>query len=124
MNMDLPEKAKLLRIFIGEMDKVAHVPLYEAIIREARAAGLAGATSWRGIMSFGPTSRIRSAKILDISADLPVVVEIVDEEERVDAFLPKLAELFKAACSGGLVTLEKVEVIRYAHGCQKERNEN
>jgi uncharacterized protein len=119
--MKLSGQAKLLRIFTGEMDKVNHVPLYEAIIREARAAGLAGATAWRGMMGFGPTSRIRSAKILDISADLPVIVEIVDEEAKIDAFRTKLSELFDAANSGGLVTMEKVEILRYVHGVDEDR---
>jgi uncharacterized protein len=117
--MEISGPAKLLRIFVGEMDKVRHVPLYEAIVREARAAGLAGATSWRGTMGFGPTSRIRSAKVLDISADLPVIVEIIDEERKIDAFLPKLSELFSLASSGGLVTMEKVEIKRYTHGASK-----
>lgn len=114
--MELSGTAKLLRIFIGEMDKVRHIPLYEAIVREARAAGLAGATSWRGIMGFGPTSRIRSAKVLDISADLPVIVEIVDSEEKIDGFLDTLTKLFEESSSGGLVTMEKVEIKRYTHG--------
>jgi hypothetical protein len=114
--MELSGAAKLLRIFIGEMDKVRHIPLYEAIVREARAAGLAGATSWRGIMGFGPTSRIRSAKVLDISADLPVIVEIVDSEEKINGFLDTLTKLFAESSSGGLVTMEKVEIKRYTHG--------
>ena len=82
--------AKLLRIFLGESDKVKHTAMYEAIVREARRAGLAGATAWRGIMGFGPTSRIRTARILDLSTDLPIIVEIADEEEKINRFLPVL----------------------------------
>ena len=114
--MELNGEAKLLRIFIGESDKVHHVPLYEAIVREASVAGLAGATAWKGQMGFGPSSRIRTSKILDLSGDLPMIVEINDSESRINAFLPKLHELFEQAKCGGLVTMEKVEIIRYTHG--------
>lgn len=113
--MELPDEAKLLRIFIGESDKHTHTPLYEAIVKEARAAGLAGATVSRGILAFGPTSRVRTAKVLDLSADLPVIVEIVDEIEKINAFLPRLHALMAEANSGGLVTIEKVQVIHYLH---------
>lgn len=113
--MELKGEAKLLRIFLGESDKVRHVPLYEAIVKEARSAGLAGATAWRGVLGYGPTSRIRSAKILDLSSDLPVVIEINDDEDKINAFLPRLHELFEAAQSGGLITIEKVQVIKYLH---------
>jgi PII-like signaling protein len=114
--MELTGETKLLRIFIGESDKVKHVPLFEAIVREARSAGLAGATAWQGLMSYGPTSHLRTAKILDLSADLPVVIEIVDTEEKIQSFLPKLSEFFETAQCGGLVTMEKVGVIKYTHG--------
>ena len=114
--MELKGEAKLLRIFLGEADKVKHTALYEAIIRESRKMGLAGATVWRGIMGFGATSRIRTAKILDLSTDLPVIVEIIDEEEKINPFLPVLKELFESAQCGGLVTMEKVQVIKYLHG--------
>ena len=116
--MEALSEAKLLRVFIGESDKVRHVPLYEAIVREAKAAGLAGATAWRGLMGFGPSTRIRTAKILDLSADLPVVVEITDEEAQIAAFLPELDRLFADSKSGGLVTLENVQIIRYRHGAR------
>ena len=116
--MEALSEAKLLRVFIGESDKVLHVPLYEAIVREAKAAGLAGATAWRGLMGFGPSTRIRTAKILDLSADLPVVVEITDEEAQIAAFLPVLDRLFADSKSGGLVTLENVQIIRYRHGAR------
>jgi len=114
--MELTGEAKLLRIFIGESDKIKHTPLYEMIAKEARSAGLAGSTVWRGILSYGPTSHIRTAKILDLSTDLPIIIEIVDTETKVDAFIPKLNSLFEEAQSGGLVTIEKVDIIKYSHG--------
>lgn len=114
--MELKGEAKLLRIFLGESDKLRHTPLYEVIVREARAAGLAGATAWRGILGYGPTTRIRTAKFLDLSSDMPVIIEINDDEEKINAFLPKLHELFEAALSGGLITIEKVQVIKYLRG--------
>jgi PII-like signaling protein len=117
--MELQGEAKLLRVFVGEADKLRHVPLYEAIVREAKAAGLAGATAWKGVMGFGPSSRIRTAKILDLSADLPMVVEINDAEEKINAFLPRLQAIFEQAGSGGLVTIERVQVIRYTHGTDR-----
>ena len=79
--------------------------------------GLAGATVWRGIMGFGPTSHIRTSRILDLSTDLPVIIEIADSEEKINSFLPVLNELFESSGCGGLVTVENVEVIRYRHGC-------
>ncbi len=114
--MELTGEAKLLRIFIGESDKVQHVPLYEAIVREAKAGGLAGATAWRGITGYGSGSRIRTAKLLDLSSDLPVVIEVTDREDRINAFLPKLDALFAAADCGGLITIEKVQIIKYRPG--------
>jgi PII-like signaling protein len=111
--MEEKSEAKLLRIFIGESDKVHHVPLYEAIVREARTAGLRGATAWKGLLGFGASSRIRTAKILDLAADLPMIIEIADHEERIQSFLPRLQELFEQAQCGGLVTVENVHVIRY-----------
>jgi len=114
--MELKSEAKLLRIFLGEADKVKHTALYEVIVREAHQLGLAGATAWRGIMGFGPTSRIRTARILDLSTDLPIVVEIADEEEKINRFLPILHDLFESAQCGGLVTVENVKVIKYLHG--------
>ena len=99
----------LLRIFIGESDKVGHKPLYEVIVLKAREAGLAGATVLRGVMGFGKNSILHTAKILRLSEDLPMVVEIVDSLEKAEAFLPTLDEMIK----DGLVTLEKVKVIHY-----------
>src|SRR6478736_4712805 len=107
--MHLPHEATLLRIFIGETDRWHHKPLYEAIVLKARELHLAGATVLRGTMGFGKSSRLHTAKILRLSFDLPVVIEIVDEEAKIQNFLPVLDEMIK----GGLVTLEKVRVIDY-----------
>jgi uncharacterized protein len=114
--MEAQSDAKLLRIFIGESDKIRHLPLYEVIVREAKTAGLAGATAWRGIMGYGPSTRIRTAKILDLSSDMPIVIEITDEEPKIAAFLPAVDRLFEESKCGGLITLEKVQIIRYRHG--------
>ena len=110
--MNLPEDAVLLRIFVGESDRYDHRPLYEAIVIKARETGLAGATVLRGPMGFGKSSHLHTAKILRLSMDLPMVIEIVDTEEKINAFLP----LLDAMMGGGLVTLEKVKVIRYRGG--------
>src|SRR5678816_234525 len=112
--MQLPEDALLLRIYIGESDRSQHQPLYEAIVLKARELHLAGATVLRGPMGFGAASRIHTAKILRLSMDLPMVIEIVDAEEKVNALLPFLNEMM----GGGLVTLEKVKVIHY-RGAQR-----
>jgi PII-like signaling protein len=114
--MELKGTAKLLRIFFGEADKIHHTPMHETIVQAARSAGMAGATVWRGILAFGPTSRVRTTKVLDLSTDLPIILEIVDEESKIDAFMPKLHDLFEQAGCGGLITIEKVEVIHYVHG--------
>jgi len=121
--MELKADAKLLRIFLGESDKFKHTSLHEEIVLQARQAGLAGATAWRCETGFGATSRIRTARILDLSADLPIVVEIVDSPEKIDDFLPKLHDLFEAAKCGGLTTIENVQVIRYTHGNKDESKE-
>ena len=114
--MQAPTEAKLLRVFIGESAKSDHRPLYEAIVLAARAASLAGATVLRGPMGFGHSHHLHSQNILELSGDLPLVVEIVDTEEKINAFLPVLdAMLVKAE---GLVTLEKVQVLRYGAGGQ------
>lgn len=107
--MQIPKDAVLLRIFLGEKDRHAHRPLYEAIVLKARETGLAGATVLRGPMGFGHSSHLHTAKILRLSEDLPLVIEIVDSEEKIDAFLPVL----DAIMGSGLVTLEKVRVLRY-----------
>ena len=111
--MNLTGQAMLMRIFVGEADKVGHQPLYERIVQSARSAGLAGATAWKGMTGFGATSRIRTARVLDLSADLPVVIELVDEQAKLDAFQGVLDDLFEQADCGGLVTLESVNVRRY-----------
>lgn len=107
--MQIPRDAMLLRIFIGEDDKHGHIPLYEAIVLKARELHLAGATVLRGPMGFGHSSRLHTAKIVRLSEDLPFVIEIVDSEEKIDAFLPVL----DAMMGNGLVTLEKVRVLQY-----------
>lgn len=110
--MKLPTEAELLRIFIGESDKRDGRPLYQVIVEEARRRGLAGATVLRGTLGFGANSRIHTAKILRLSEDLPMVIEIVDAPERIAAFLPEL----DAMIGEGLVTLEKVRLVAYRHG--------
>src|SRR5262245_41328738 len=107
--MNIPEEGYLLRIFVGESDKVGHKPLYEVIVLKAREAGLAGSTVLRGVMGFGKNSILHTTKILRLSEDLPIVVEIVDTVEKIEAFLPTLDTLIR----DGLVTLEKVKVIHY-----------
>jgi PII-like signaling protein len=110
--MQLPRDAMLLRIFVGEDDRAEGRPLYEAIVLKARERHLAGATVLRGPMGFGQSSRLHTTKILRLSEDLPFIVEIVDTEERINAFLPELERIM----GSGLVTLEKVRVIRYGDG--------
>lgn len=110
--MQIPKDAVLLRIFLGESDRHEHKPLYEAIVLKARERGLAGATVMRGPMGFGHSSHLHTAKILRLSEDLPLIVEIVDSEEKINAFLPVL----DAIMGSGLVTLEKVKVLRYGKG--------
>jgi len=122
--MELTGEAKLLRIFIGESDKVLHKPLYEVIVREAKTFGLAGATAWRGMLAYGSASRIKTSKILDLSSDMPVIIEITDEESKINAFLPKLDQLLKGADCGGLVTMEKVQVLKYVAGKTARSQEN
>lgn len=107
--MQLPHQAVLLRIFLGENDRHEHRPLYEAIVLKAREMHLAGATVLRGPMSFGHSSRLHTAKILRLSEDLPVVIEIVESEEKINEFLPILDGMM----GSGLVTLEKVQVLQY-----------
>jgi len=109
--MKLPYEAELLRIFIGESDRFHGKPLYEAIVQEARARGMAGATVLRGIMGFGAHTRMHTAKILRLSEDLPIVVEIVDKPERIAEFLPELDNMIEE----GLVTLERARVIAYRY---------
>jgi PII-like signaling protein len=107
--MQIPKEATLLRVFVGEDDRHGHQPLYQAIILKAREMHLAGATVLRGPMGYGHSSRLHTAKILRLSEDLPVVVEIVDSEERINGFLPVLDGMM----TSGLVTLEQVAVLQY-----------
>jgi PII-like signaling protein len=107
--MQIPHNAILLRIFVGQDDKYRHLPLYEAIVLKAREMHLGGATVLRGHVGFGHSTRIHTTKILVLSQDLPVVVEIVDSQEKIDAFLPELDGMM----SSGLVTIEKVRVLQY-----------
>ncbi len=107
--MNLPSESLLLRIFLGESDRHDHKPLYESIVLKARESGLAGATVLRSPMGFGKTSRLHTAKILRLSEDLPIVIEIVDAPEKIHAFLPLLDPILQ----GGLVTLEPVHVVDY-----------
>lgn len=107
--MNLPADSLLLRIFIGESDRCGHQPLHEAIVMKARELHLAGATVLRGAMGFGASSRLHTSKILRLSDDLPVIIEIVDIEEKINAFLPVLEPMV----GGGLVTLEPIRVLHY-----------
>lgn len=111
--MNISGQAVLLRVFVGESDKIGHLPLYEAIVKRARDADLAGATVLKGVLGYGATARIRTQKILDLSSDLPLVVEIVDEEKKIEAFQAVLSEMFEQAGCGGLVTLENIRIVHY-----------
>jgi len=113
--MQLPTDAVLLRIFFGEGDKFHGKPLYEAIVLKAREMQMAGATVLRGPMGFGHSSRLHTTKILRLSEDLPLIVEIVDSEEKIDAFLPVLDQMM----GSGLITVEKVQVLQYGGGKSK-----
>ena len=114
--MENDPNAKLLRIFIGEADKSGQQPLYETIVFEAKKSGMSGATVTRGIMGFGANSKIHTTKLFDISIDMPLIVEIVDTEEKIREFIKIVDHLFEKTNSGGLVTIEKAEVIRYRSG--------
>jgi len=109
--MKLPEEGMLLRIFIGESDRYQGKPLYEQIVLKARELNLAGATVTRGVMGFGADSRMHTAKILRLSEDMPMIIELVDTEEKLSLLLPFLDETVEE----GLVTLEKVRVVKYRH---------
>ena len=114
--MKLPEEGMLLRIFIGENDHYRGRPLYEQIVLKAREMNLAGATVVRGIMGFGADSRLHTSKFLRLSEDLPVIIELVDREDRLLTLIPFLDEVVEE----GLITLEKVRVIKYRHSKMKE----
>ncbi len=111
VTMQLPRDAILLRIFFGEDDKFEHLPLYEAIVLKAREMHLAGATVLRGQAGFGHSSRLHTTKILRLSQDLPIIIEIVDTQPKIDAFLPTLDKMM----TSGLITIEKVQVLQYGN---------
>jgi uncharacterized protein len=114
--MDLNGDSKLLRIFIGEIDKIGHQSLYEAILMAAKERGLAGCTVLRGIMSYGASSRVHSARLIETSQDLPIIVEIVDVEDKINAFVDVADALLEKAGCGGLITVEKASVLYYKPG--------
>ena len=115
--MKLSGEGKLLRILLGEADKLDHKPLYDAIVLRAREMGLAGTTVLRGVQGYGAGSRvIHTAKILRLSEDLPILTEVVDTEENIKKFLPVVDEMFEKVGCGGMMTIEKAEIIKYAHG--------
>ncbi|OGU33482.1 MAG: hypothetical protein A2057_05955 [Ignavibacteria bacterium GWA2_35_9] len=114
--MQIKGEAKLLRIFVGENDKSGHIPVYEKIVLAARENNLAGATVFKGIMGYGGKSRIHTAKILRLSEDLPLTIEIVDSAEKIEEFVPIVNEIFESSKSGGLITIEKAEIIKYTSG--------
>lgn len=111
--MELEGQSKLLRIFLGEVDKIGHQLLYEAILLAAKEKGMAGGTVLKGIMSFGASTRIHVARLIELSEDLPIVVEIVDRAEKIDSFIPIVNDLFEKCGRGGLITVEKVDVLYY-----------
>lgn len=111
--MELPHDSKLLRIFIGESDKIGHQPLYEAILFKAKNNNLAGCTVLRGILSYGASTRIHTTKLIDISEDLPIVIEIIDKEDKINSFVEIIDQLIEKASCGGLMTLEKADVLYY-----------
>lgn len=119
--MELNEDSKLLRIFIGELDKVYHTPLYEAILFAAKKNGMAGCTVLKGILSFGASSIVHSPKWIDISEDLPMIVEIIDHEEKINSFVTIVDELLQKAHCGGLITIEKASVLYYKPHSKKEK---
>ncbi len=107
----------LMRIFIGESDRFEHKPLYEALVELLRKEGFAGATVLRGISGFGAHSVYHTQKLLDLSADLPLIVEVVDSQEKIDSIMPRIDEMM----GGGMITLEKATVIRYNHNEKKSK---
>jgi uncharacterized protein len=120
--MELATDSKLLRIFIGEIDKIGHQPLYEAILFAAKKQGMAGCTVLRGIMSYGASSKVHTARLIDISIDLPIVVEIVDTEEKVNQFMEVVDGLMAKAACGGLITIEKAIVLYYKPGPARNKS--
>jgi PII-like signaling protein len=120
--MEIKGEAKLLRIFCGTADKVNNIPLYEFLVYEAKREGLAGATVLKGLIGYGATSRVHSAKFFELSEDLPVVVEIVDEAVKIDTFILSVTKHLENLKFGALITTEKINVIHYAPA-KKAKNE-
>ena len=114
--MGISGTAVLLRIFLGESDKLGHLPLYEAIVKRARQEGVAGATVLKGVLGYGASDHIRTSKLLDLSGDMPMVIEIVDAETRIEAFRPILAEMIEETGRGAMVTMENIRVVHYKPG--------
>jgi PII-like signaling protein len=111
--MEISGQAVLLRVFVGESDKCGHLPLYEAIVKRARDRDLAGATVLKGVLGYGASARLRTQKVLDLSADLPMLVEIVDEAQKIEDFREELSAIFDRAGCGGLVTIENIGISHY-----------
>jgi PII-like signaling protein len=114
--MEISGRAVRMRIYLGESDRLGHLPLYEALVKRARDEGLAGATVLKGVLGYGASDRIRTSKLMDLSGDMPLVVEIVDTADKIAAFRPVVAELMETCGKGGMVTLGDVEVIHYRPG--------
>jgi len=111
--MELSRHSKLLRIFVGSIDKIGHQPLYEAIVFAALKEHLAGASVIKGVMSYGASTRVHTSKLIEVSGDLPIIIEIVDEEEKINSFVDIADKLMEQANCGGLITIEKAEVLYY-----------
>lgn len=114
--MEISGPAVRMRIYLGESDRLGHIPLHEAIVKRAREEGLAGATVLKGVLGFGASDHIRTSKLLDLSGDMPLVVEIVDISEKIESFRPILTEMMERCAQGGMVTLGEVEVLHYQPG--------
>lgn len=114
--MGISGQAVLLRIFLGESDKLGHLPLYEALVRKTREMNIAGATVLKGVLGYGASDHIRTSKLLDLSGDMPMIVEIVDEVEKIEALEPVLSAMIEQAGRGGMMTLENLRVIHYKPG--------
>lgn len=114
--MEISGRAVRMRVYLGESDRLGHLPLYEAVVKKARDQGLAGATVLKGVLGYGASDHIRTSKLLDLSGDMPMVVEIVDEESKIAAFRPVLAAMMEECGRGGMVSLGDVEVIHYEPG--------
>ena len=114
--MEISGRAIRMRVYLGESDRLGHLPLYEAVVKKAREQGLAGATVLKGVLGYGASDHIRTSKLLDLSGDMPMVVEIVDAESRIEAFHPVLSEMIEQSGRGGMVTLENIRVIHYKPG--------